>query len=253
VTYVRRAVAATLVVALLALAAGALLWLQGYRVYAVKTGSMSPAYPTGSLVVATPVERVLPGVGEVVTFRTGAGLVTHRVHERSPGRLTTKGDANRTPDPWTVAREDVVGTVRTGLAGGGYVLVFLQQPTGVPSLVLLGLSVAFAWTLFFPSTTGGSDPGPRHRARRHLGRLPAAAGAVLVAAAAAAGLGGWVAAEPTAAYFTDAASGTISFTTPCDDRHDHGHGPGNGNGHNTCRGKGHTGDTGDGDPDVTEP
>ncbi len=242
-TYVRRTVCVTLVVALLALAASALLWLQGYRVYAVKTGSMSPAYPTGSLVVDAPVERQLPRVGEVVTFRTGAGLVTHRVHETSTGGLTTKGDANRSPDPWTVTRENVVGRVRAGVAGGGYVLVFLQQPTGVPSLVLLALSVAFAWALFFPSADR-TDLGPRHRARRRLSALPAAVGLVLVAAVAAAGLAGWVAAEPTAAYFTDSVAGTVSFSPPCEDRHDHGNGPGNGNGHDKCRGNGHAaGDT----------
>ena len=33
---------------------------------------------------------------------------------------------------------------------------------------------------------------------------------------AGAGLGGWVTAEPTAAYFADAASGTLSFSTRCD-------------------------------------
>jgi hypothetical protein len=79
------------------------------------------------------------------------GLITHRVHALTSSGLETKGDANRKPDAWTVQRERVVGLVSFGITGGGYVLVFLQQPTGVPSLVLLAMSAMFAWALFFPA------------------------------------------------------------------------------------------------------
>ncbi len=43
----------------------------------------------------------------------------------------------------------MTGLVSVGIAGGGYVLVFFQQPTGVLSLVLFAISVMFAWSLFF--------------------------------------------------------------------------------------------------------
>jgi signal peptidase I len=142
---------ALLAVMALTLVTGAVLWHQGYRVYAVRTGSMSPTYPTGALVVDGPAPTRLPPTGNVVTFRTRGGLVTHRVVAHTISGATTKGDANRTPDAWTVPLTGMVGQVRTGIDRAGYALVFLQQPTGAPALALLGISVALAWSLFFPS------------------------------------------------------------------------------------------------------
>lgn len=237
--YARRAACAVLVVVALAVAAGALLWLQGYRVYAVRTGSMSPTYPTGSLVVDSPAAGSLPRVGDVITFTAGTGLVTHRVHGRSADGVTTKGDANRTPDVWTVGPEHIVGKVAGGISGAGYALVFLRQPAGVPSLLLLGLSVAFAWTLFFPSPGGRlEESGARPGARRRRRGTPAVAGVALVAALASVGLGGH-ATRPTSAYFSDSVAGTLSVTVTCVDHHTNGNGPKHGNGHDMCRGTGH--------------
>ena len=51
VRYVTYAILATLLVAV---AGGAVLWQQGYRAFAVRTGSMVPTYDPGSLVVVGP-------------------------------------------------------------------------------------------------------------------------------------------------------------------------------------------------------
>jgi signal peptidase len=75
--------------------------------------------------------------------------VTHRLHEATPTGLKTKGDANRTPDPWTLPERNVVGAVVAGLPYGGYLLVFLQQPTGVPALMVLTVTIVLAWSIFF--------------------------------------------------------------------------------------------------------
>jgi signal peptidase len=157
-------VLATLLLAslLAAFVSAAMLWQDGYRIYAVRTGSMAPTYPSGTLVVDAPAKTHDPAVGQVITFQTPGGLVTHRVRGFARGGFTTQGDANRTPDPWTVRRVHVIGLVSLGIAGGGYVLVFLQQPTAVLSLVLLAISVTFAWSLFFSTPKpGGLDPGAR--------------------------------------------------------------------------------------------
>jgi signal peptidase len=146
---------ALLTAMVLTLATAALLWQHGYRVYAVRTGSMAPTYPTGSLVFDTPPRTRLPEIGSVVTFRTSGGLVTHRVVAHTIDGVTTKGDANRTPDAWTIPLSGMVGQVSTGVDRAGYVLVFLQQPTAAPALALLGVSMVLAWSLFFP-------PAPRH-------------------------------------------------------------------------------------------
>ena len=231
----------------LLIGAGGVLYGQGYRVYAVRTGSMTPTYPTGSLVVDRPVD---PGarlqVGRVVTFRTHEGLVTHRVAARVTGGLQTKGDANRSVDPWTLPPQNVVGEVVGGVTRGGYVLVFLHQPTGVPSLVLLVISVTLAWHVFFGAT---SDQEPRrgHRRRRRRPPLavPTAIGTgLLLLVAGATGVAD-LGAHSTGAYFSDATVGSLTLDVGCEDTHDHGQGPDNGNGHQKCRGKGHTKDSAD--------
>jgi signal peptidase I len=145
-----------------AVVAGTVAWHAGYRAYVVRTGSMAPAYPAGTLIIDMPVDGRASRVGDVLTFRTPSGPVTHRVHSLTADGIETKGDANRTPDAWTVQPRNVTGQVVRAVPRGGYALVFLQRPTGVPSIVLLSLSVLLAWSVFFPSRarpTPGSAVG----------------------------------------------------------------------------------------------
>ena len=142
---------ALLLAVLLAVVAGAALaWSQGYRLYAIQTGSMSPAYPVGALVIDAPPSADAPSSGDVITFKIGPGLVTHRVVESAPGGLTTKGDANATDDPWTIPQSSVVGRVVAVAPRWGYVLVFFKQPAGVAAVVLGLTSIILLWQLFFP-------------------------------------------------------------------------------------------------------
>jgi signal peptidase len=152
---VRRIAIVSATMAMLAIVGiGLLSWHQGYRAYAIKTGSMTPTYPTGALVVDRPADGSTPSVGQVVTFRTTSGLVTHRVHALKDGGFETKGDANRSTDVGIVPVRDVAGEVVWGAASLGYVFVFFQQPTGALSLMLLTLSIYLAWTVFFPAKEG---------------------------------------------------------------------------------------------------
>jgi signal peptidase I len=146
--------------ACVAVGVGVLGWHHGYRAYAVQTGSMAPTYPTGALVIDRPVDGSTPRVGEVITFRTTQGLVTHRVHGLTSEGIQTKGDANKTPDAWSTQPQHVVGVVTWGAAYLGYVLVFFQQPTGVLSLMLLCFSVWCAWSAFFPAREATGKHAP---------------------------------------------------------------------------------------------
>src|SRR2546421_3557262 len=94
-------------------ALGALMLLPaavGYGRYVVTGGSMSGAYPRGSLVFDEEVPTASLRAGDVITYRPppGAGprgLVTHRIvwTGRAPDgarAFRTKGDANAAADPW---------------------------------------------------------------------------------------------------------------------------------------------------------
>ena len=153
VRYVKRVWGPLLLVLMLAIVGTtAVAWSHGYRLYAVQTGSMSPAYPTGALVVDEPPAADGGAQGAVITFKVGDGLVTHRIVESSPDGLVTKGDANETDDPWTVPRQNVVGRVVAVVPDLGYVLVFFKQPSGALAIVTGLWAVTVLWKLFFPKS-----------------------------------------------------------------------------------------------------
>ena len=82
-------------------------------------------------------------------------MTTHRLlRVNRNGTLVTKGDANRTPDPWKLTRADVVGTVKYHLPMVGWLLIYLRQPTGILSLLLLPFLLKLAWQI-------GSGPSSR--------------------------------------------------------------------------------------------
>jgi signal peptidase len=158
--------AALALAALLALGmigTAATLYAQGYRAYVVHTGSMSPTYRPGSLVIDRPADGHYHR-GQVITFRHSEGsddLVTHRVAAVTPQGIHTKGDANRTADAWTIPTDQVRGTVIAGLPYLGFLMVYLQQPRGVASVATISIAVVLLWGLFF-----GPEPGSgksRHR------------------------------------------------------------------------------------------
>ncbi|MEO8887687.1 MAG: signal peptidase I, partial [Jatrophihabitantaceae bacterium] len=131
---------------------GAALWLQGYRIYVVHTGSMTPTYRPGDVVVDGPADRAARP-GEVITFRHSdltTDVVTHRVVNVTSAGITTKGDANRTADAWTIRPDQVKGQVRFGVHGLGYLMVYLRQPSGIGSIATVTIAILLLWRLFFP-------------------------------------------------------------------------------------------------------
>ena len=85
----------------------------GYEAYHVETGSMEPAIPVGSLVYVDPVSPETLEPGDVVAFRSGETVITHRVVENHYfyNELITKGDANEKEDINPVRYDEVVGRV----------------------------------------------------------------------------------------------------------------------------------------------
>ena len=120
----RRVCLATIIAVIVGIGAtGAWLWHSGYRAYVVHTGSMSPTYKPGSLVIDRPA-RGNYHPGEVITFRHSAqttDVVTHRITDiTSTGLIHTKGDANATADVWDIRPDQVRGTVVAGIPFAGF-------------------------------------------------------------------------------------------------------------------------------------
>lgn len=143
---------AMVLVALLIFGASAMVFLGGYRPYAVKTGSMLPAYRPGDLVVDR--QAGTYKVGDVITFRPASNpdqVITHRIVAVDGTNFRTQGDANATVDPWTVAESDIVGKVVRHVSGAGYVLYYVRQPAGIGSLLSVLTGLFLAWRLCFPA------------------------------------------------------------------------------------------------------
>jgi signal peptidase len=155
-------VAASLALATVA-GTGLTLWLQGFRLYVVHTGSMTPTYRPGDLVVDGPPSGSYQP-GQVLTFRHSdrtTDVVTHRVVGiTAAGGIHTKGDANATPDAWTIRPDQVQGQVRFGLRDLGYLAVYFQQPAGVASVATGAAAILLLWNVFFSAERSEEDPEP---------------------------------------------------------------------------------------------
>jgi signal peptidase len=122
-----------------------------YQALVVRSGSMSPTIPTGSVVFYRKVAATHVKVGDVIVFDKPGRQnekVTHRVFKISSaatGRyFTTKGDANGAADNWRVPAVGTGWVASFHVPTLGYVLADLQSTTArllllvIPAL-LLGL------------------------------------------------------------------------------------------------------------------
>lgn len=125
----------------------------------VKTGSMSPTIPAGSLVLVTETNNSPYGISyvedDVITFRSGKELVSHRVVgvERATGekRFVTKGDANQNIDTKLISEKEVVGKVSLAIPYVGKFVDFVKTPLGfflliiIPTLFIILSEIVAVW------------------------------------------------------------------------------------------------------------
>jgi len=118
--------------------------LLGMNFFTIYSGSMVPAIPVGSVVVAPSVDASDVEVGDVITFSTLAGedkIVTHRVYEVVPNdglpMFRTAGDANAAPDGNAVLAENVIGKVWFHLPYLGYLSAYVRSSLGFLLLICL--------------------------------------------------------------------------------------------------------------------
>lgn len=127
-----------------------LCYVWGWRLEFVRTGSMEPTYPVGSLLVASPIDAADVEAGMPITYadpnrgRIG-NLSTHRIVKvkRSPdGQVSfvTKGDANPRKDATAVPPENIRARVRWHVPRLGAILWGLRGPWGVA--LFLGVPAA---------------------------------------------------------------------------------------------------------------
>ncbi len=113
----------------------------GIRSYIVMSGSMEPKLQTGSVCFVDtrfPYEEIQRG--DVIAFRHGSGMVTHRVVAVTEEGLETKGDANDLSDGITTTDDNFHGKTVLSIPYVGYALHVLRQPLSlwIAGIVLIG-------------------------------------------------------------------------------------------------------------------
>jgi signal peptidase len=117
----------------------------GYSTMSVLTGSMRPYLEPGDMIVDKIVKADEVKVGDVVTYKVGSSIVTHRVveviTEDSKSLLVTRGDANNTEDGKPITEDQLLGKVIFRIPYGGYIARFIRSPIGL--LLIIGIPVSF--------------------------------------------------------------------------------------------------------------
>ena len=103
--------------------------IAGLKPVVVLSGSMEPAIKTGSLAFIDTSDRTV-FKGDVISFRAGELLVTHRVIDVTEEGYRTKGDNNDISDGVTTTAQNFRGETLFSVPYLGYGLVYLQQPAG---------------------------------------------------------------------------------------------------------------------------
>lgn len=125
----------------------------GWQVVTLVTGSMSPTFPAGSLVLVHDSPAAAARVGDVVMItRPGELPITHRVVDIAPSggilptrELTLRGDGNADPDPLPYVVERV-GVVAGGIGWGGGLLQDLRSPVGLAVLTtIIAALILWSW------------------------------------------------------------------------------------------------------------
>ena len=127
-----------------------------FRLYAVQTDSMTPTFASRAMVVIRLGEYKQ---GQPIAFNHGGVVTTHRfISVNRDGTLATKGDANRTVDPWDVKRSEVIGGEVAAVPELGYWMVFFKSVKGATLLVLLGVGLTLLFSLRESRTKAAVGP-----------------------------------------------------------------------------------------------
>lgn len=144
-----------------------------FQAVSIRSGSMRPTLPVGSLVLLRRVDPMTLHVGDVITFHPPLEpdrYVTHRIvgirTSRDGRAFVTKGDANGADDGWYVPAAGPGWRVVGSIPRLGYVSWALQMPIGRLVALAFGLVVVVAFVLVpvwrapggLPSATARSEP-----------------------------------------------------------------------------------------------
>lgn len=113
----------------------------GYSPVIVLSGSMSPAFEAGDMILIQKTDPYDLKVNDVICYMEEEAAVTHRImeiqHEGESIFYVTQGDANNTVDSMPVRPDQIQGKYTgTKISGAGNFAIFLQSTPGM--LIFIG-------------------------------------------------------------------------------------------------------------------
>lgn len=100
------------------------------EIYNVKTGSMEAKIHVGDYILIY--KKSDYNVGDVVTYTSNNGFITHRIIKKDGDKVVTKGDANNTEDE-TISAKVIVGKV---IMSGGILNIVIKYKYVLSGIVL---------------------------------------------------------------------------------------------------------------------
>lgn len=116
----------------------------GYQMMVVLSGSMSPAFEAGDVIITSTNTAKQFKPGDVITFKDSVDtkkIITHRVVEIIPDgtqlSYRTKGDANNTVDQTLVPAANLMGQQKWHIPYLGWLIEFSKTKQGIIFLVII--------------------------------------------------------------------------------------------------------------------
>lgn len=120
----------------------------GYKLFIVMSGSMETTINIGDLVIVKKVNSSSIHTGDIIAFKNGNIVISHRVKEvindSGTYKFKTKGDNNNVADDFIVSSDAIEGIFVNKIPGLGSILLFLGKPIGLLMVILVIIIVSTA-------------------------------------------------------------------------------------------------------------
>ena len=120
----------------------------GYKPFIVMSGSMETTINIGDLVIVKKVNSNNIHTGDIIAFKNGNIVISHRVKEviNDSGiyKFKTKGDNNNVADDFIVNSDAIEGIFVNKIPGLGSILLFLGKPIGLLMVILVIIIISTA-------------------------------------------------------------------------------------------------------------
>lgn len=120
----------------------------GYKPFIVMSGSMETTINIGDLVIVKKVNSSNIHTGDIIAFKNGNIVISHRVKEvindSGTYKFKTKGDNNNVADDFIVSSDAIEGIFVNKIPGLGSILLFLGKPIGLLMVILVIIIVSTA-------------------------------------------------------------------------------------------------------------